>query len=160
MAAGPVVGGALIHVLDWRSIFFVNVPVGLSAIAMTCRVARDVPMGPARRLDAAGQLAAVVALAALIGVLIEGGPLGWHAPIMLLGIAVAGCGAVAFVAIESRTRDAMLPLALFRSGIFSGSTFVSLASAFVFYGLLFVASLYYQRVRAYSPSRQAWRCSR
>ncbi|MGN6648426.1 MFS transporter [Trinickia sp.] len=151
MAAGPVFGGVLIHLLDWRSIFFVNVPVGLSGIAMTCRVARDVPKGPVRRLDVAGQLAAIVALAALIGVLIEGGPLGWRAPVVLLGIVVTVCGWAAFIAIESRTRDAMLPLSLFRSGVFSGSTFVSMASAFVFYGLLFVASLYYQRVRGYSP---------
>ena len=151
MAAGPVFGGILVHLMDWRSIFFVNVPVGLAGIVMTCRVARDVPKGPARRLDIAGQTAAVVALAALIAVLIEGEPLGWRSPIILAGMIATVCAWALFLAIESRTRDAMLPLSLFRNGVFSGSTFVSMASAFVFYGLLFVASLYYQRVRAYTP---------
>jgi DHA2 family methylenomycin A resistance protein-like MFS transporter len=151
MAAGPIFGGALIRLLDWRSIFFVNVPVGLVGMAMTCRVTRDKPNGPARRLDVAGQLAAIVALAASIGVLIEGEPLGWHAPSVRLGMGLTVCGWAAFLAIEARVREAMLPLSLFRSGVFSGSTFVSMASAFVFYGLLFVASLYYQRVRGYTP---------
>lgn len=151
MAAGPIFGGALIHLLNWRSIFFVNVPVGLSGIVMTCRVARDVPIGQARRFDPMGQLAAIVALATLIGVLIEGGPLRWHSPILLAGAAATVLAWAAFLTIEARNRDAMLPLSLFRSGVFSGSAFVSMASAFVFYGLLFVASLYYQRVRAYSP---------
>ncbi|RDU98553.1 MFS transporter [Trinickia dinghuensis] len=151
MAAGPIFGGMLIHLLDWRSIFFVNVPVGMCGVAMTCRVARDIPAGSARRFDPLGQLAAIVALATLIGVLIEGGPLGWRSPIVLAGLAATVCAWAAFFTIESRSPDAMLPLSLFRSGVFSGSAFVSMASAFVFYGLLFVASLYYQRVRAYSP---------
>jgi DHA2 family methylenomycin A resistance protein-like MFS transporter len=151
MAAGPIFGGALIRLLDWRSIFFVNVPVGLAGIVMTCRVARDAPSGPARPFDPAGQLAAIVALAGLIGVLIEGGALHWRSPMLLAGSAATVCAWAAFLTIEARNPDAMLPLSLFRSGVFSGSAFVSMASAFVFYGLLFVASLYYQRVRAYSP---------
>lgn len=151
MAAGPIVGGVLIHLLDWRSIFFVNVPVGLAGVAMTCRVVRDRPAEPTRRFDPAGQIAAIVALASLIGVLIESGPLGWGSRIVVAGSIVTTIAWATFFLIESRSPDAMLPLPLFRSGVFSGSTFVSMASAFVFYGLLFVASLYYQRVRAYSP---------
>lgn len=151
MAAGPIAGGALIHLAGWRSIFFVNVPVGLAGIAMTCRVARDAPAMGARRFDPMGQLTAIVALAALVGVLIEGAPLGWHSPAIVAGAIVTVCAWAAFVFVESRSADAMLPMALFRSGVFAGSTFVSMASAFVFYGLLFVASLYYQRVRAYTP---------
>lgn len=151
MAAGPIVGGALIHLLDWRSIFFVNVPIGLAGILMTCRVTRDAPVEPARRFDPMGQLAAIVALATLIGVLIEGGPMGWRSPLVVSLCVVTALAWSAFFFVESRGADAMLPLSLFRHGVFAGSTFVSMASAFVFYGLLFVASLYYQRVRGYSP---------
>ncbi|PMS15032.1 MFS transporter [Trinickia dabaoshanensis] len=151
MAAGPVFGGALIHLIGWRSIFFVNVPVGIAGIVLTSRVARDVPVQGARRFDPLGQFAGIVALASLIGVLIEGAPLGWRSPAIVAGALVAIFAWAAFIVIEARSRDAMLPMSLFRSGVFSGSTLVSMGSAIVFYGLLFVASLYYQRVRAYSP---------
>jgi DHA2 family methylenomycin A resistance protein-like MFS transporter len=154
MAAGPIVGGMLIHLFDWRSIFFVNVPIGLCGMAMTCRIGhdiRDVRAQPGRRFDPAGQVAAIVALSSLIGVLIEGGPLGWRSPIVLVGMVLALSAGTAFVLVEARNAAPMLPLSLFRNGVFAGSTIVSMASAFVFYGLLFVASLYYQRVRAYSP---------
>ncbi|MGG1945766.1 MFS transporter [Trinickia sp. NRRL B-1857] len=151
MAAGPIVGGALIHWVGWRSIFFVNVPVGIVGVALTRRLARDVRAAAARRFDPLGQLAAILALASLIGVLIEGAPLGWGSPAIVAGAVTALFAWAAFLFVESRSKDAMLPMALFRSGVFSGSTLVSMASAFVFYGLLFVASLYYQRVRAYSP---------
>lgn len=151
MAAGPIVGGALIHWVGWRSIFFVNVPVGVVGVALTCRLARDVPAAAARRFDPLGQLSAIVALAALIGVLIEGAPLGWRSAPIVAGAVLALFAWAAFIFVESRSEDAMLPMGLFRNGVFAGSTLVSMASAFVFYGLLFVASLYYQRVRAYSP---------
>lgn len=58
---------------------------------------------------------------------------------------------VVFLVVEARSLHPMLPLSFFRSGIFTASTYVSMASAFVFYGLLFVVSLYYQQVRGYSP---------
>ena len=151
MAAGPIFGGVLIHWLGWRSIFLANVPVGLCALALTCRVAPELRSGPVRRFDPAGQVAAAVALATLIGVLIEGGQIGWQSPFVVAGMVATVFSWTAFFTIEARNADAMLPLKLFRSGVFSGSAFVSMASAFVFYGLLFVASLYYQRVRSYSP---------
>lgn len=151
MAAGPLIGGVLIHGFDWRSIFFVNVPIGLIGIAMTLRIAPDERSSHVRRFDPVGQLTAIAALGALIATLIEGHVLGWDSPLILAGMAVTVVTGVMFFTVEARSADPMLPLSFFKSGIFTGSTGVSMASAFVFYGLLFVSSLYFQQARGYSP---------
>ncbi|MFC3656434.1 MFS transporter [Xanthomonas hyacinthi] len=151
MAAGPLVGGVLIHLFDWRSIFFVNVPVGLLGIGMTWRIARDERPAQSRRFDPAGQAAAIVALGGLVSVLIEGRTLGWSSPRIIAGIAVTLVAWVTFIVVEARHTQPMLPLSLFKDGTFTRSTCVSMASAFVFYGLFFVTSLYYQHARGYSP---------
>jgi DHA2 family methylenomycin A resistance protein-like MFS transporter len=151
MAAGPIIGGLLIHLFDWRSIFFVNAPIGLAAFWMTWRIEADQKPSRAPGFDPVGQISAIVALGALIGVLIEGRTLGWTSPPILAGAAATIAASALFLATEARVPRPMLPMSFFRSGIFAGSTFVSMASAFVFYGLLFVLSLYYQQARGYSP---------
>ena len=98
-----------------------------------------------------GQVAAIVALATMIGVLIEGQTLGWASPRILAGAAVAVAAGSAFLWIEMRSPHAMLPLKLFKQGVFSRSTVISLVSAFVFYGLFFATSLDFQETRGYSP---------
>ncbi|WP_210291487.1 MFS transporter [Tardiphaga robiniae] len=80
MAAGPIVGGILIDTQGWRSIFFVNVPIGAAGMAMTWRISRDRPLAQALPLDIPGQIAAIVGLVGVIGVLIEGRAFGWTSP--------------------------------------------------------------------------------
>lgn len=149
MASGPLIGGLLVHLLGWRSIFFVNVPIGLVGIGLTLSVERAAS-SRTRHFDLLGQVAVIVALSTLIGVLIEGSVLGWQSAPILAGIAISGAAWMAFFVIETRTRDPMLPMQFFRNALFSASTFVSMASAFVFYGMLFTFSLYYQQARGYS----------
>lgn len=150
MAAGPVVGGILIDTLGWRSIFFVNVPIGLAGMAMTWRIARDRPRFQAQPLDIPGQVAAVIGLVGLIGVLIESHTFGWTSPAILIGATVTLLVCGLFVAIERRGDHPMLPTRLFRNTVFTGSVYASCASAFVFYGLLFVLSLTFQQVRGWT----------
>lgn len=150
MASGPLIGGLLIHLLGWRSIFWVNVPIGMIGIWLAASI--DNPQASTiRRLDWRGQIAAAMALGSLIGVLIEGARLGWSSALIVSGMLVSGMAWIAFLLIEARGRDPMLPLNFFRSRLFAGSTFVSMASAFVFYGLLFTLSLFYQQVRGDTP---------
>jgi DHA2 family methylenomycin A resistance protein-like MFS transporter len=150
MAAGPLVGGALIDLFGWRSIFAVNVPIGLVGLGLTWRVTGDGGL-PGRRFDLAGQATAILALGSLIGVLIEGAVLGWLSSPILAGVLVSIAAGAAFLWIEARRPQPMLPLSFFRNGVFAGSTAASMASALVFYGLLFVFSLYFQQQRGYSP---------
>jgi DHA2 family methylenomycin A resistance protein-like MFS transporter len=151
IAAGPLIGGVLIHWLGWRAIFYMNVPIALAGIWSTWRIAADSAQVPRRRVDIAGQASAIGALAAVIGVLIEGSIFGWASPPILIAVVVACVASVTFIMVEARTSSPMLPLSLFNSRLFAGSTAASLASAFVFYGLLFVLSLSFQQVRAYCP---------
>jgi len=143
----------LLHQFQWRSLFLLSVPVGLLGIVLTLRIARD-PMPSQRKpLDLPGQLSAIVALAGLVFVLIEGRVLGWGARPILQGTGITVLAWVIFLAVEARTAYPMLPLGFFRSSVFTASTLASMASAFGFYGLLFVFSLYFQQVRGYTPLR-------
>ncbi|WP_455732731.1 MFS transporter, partial [Burkholderia stabilis] len=152
MASGPLIGGLLIDLFGWRSIFFVNLPLGLAGIWLGRTVARAAATADAsRHFDWGGQAAAIVAIAALIGTLIEGPSLGWRSAPIVGGAVTSIVAWIAFITIEARRREPMLPLAFFRNRLFAGSTFVSMASAFVFYGLLFVLSLFYRQIRGASP---------
>lgn len=151
MAAGPLIGGVLIHECGWRSVFFVNIPICLAGIGMAWRVIGDPVPTRTEYIDLRGQVCAIVALGTLIGVLIEGRTFGWTSPTIIASALVTVAAWLAFLRIEARHAHPMLPLSLFGNGVFFGSTCVSMASAFVFYGLLFVVSLDYQQAQAYSP---------
>ena len=95
MVAGPVVGGALTALFGWRSIFLVNLPIGVIGLWLTLRFTTETEGRHNRALDLPGQVLAIVALVALTGSIIEGAPLGWTHPAVLGGIALflaAGAG--------------------------------------------------------------------
>lgn len=148
--AGPVVGGALVSGFGWRSVFFVNVPVGAAGVALAAAVL-PAPTRRPRGADPAGQLAGVVSLAGLTFALIEAGRAGWSAPSVLAGLAAFLAAGAILLVIERRTADPMLPLPLFRSSTFCAASTVGLLINLGFYGELFVMSLYLQAVRGLSP---------
>src|SRR5947208_11693768 len=80
LTAGPFVGGALITLVGWRAIFLVNLPVGLVGLWLSWRYASESTRARSREIDLPGQLAAIGALGALAGAIIEGGALGWDHP--------------------------------------------------------------------------------
>lgn len=148
--AGPVVGGLLVSWLGWRSVFFVNVPIGAAGLILA---ARFLP-SPVRRphgVDPVGQAAGTCALGGITVALIEAGRVGWASPIVVAGLATLVAFSAAFVAIEHWVSRPMLPLSLFSSATFSGATAVGLAINLGFYGELFVMSLYLQQVLRFSP---------
>ncbi|WP_435970764.1 MFS transporter [Streptomyces sp. Qhu_M48] len=138
VALGPVVGGALTTAWSWRGIFFVNLPLGLVALALLTRVPRS-ERRPAP-LDLPGQLTAVTGLGALTFAAIEGGTEAWWA----LGVAVV-CFA-AFLVIEAGRRDPVVPLGLFRNTTVAVAVAAGSANSVAFYGMLFVFSLFFQQV--------------
>jgi DHA2 family methylenomycin A resistance protein-like MFS transporter len=143
-AAGPVVGGALTSSLGWRTIFFLNLPVGLLTLAMLARV----PGSPRRaaQLDPLGQLLAILALGGLTFGVIQAGTAGLSTRSAMIGLLVAVVATAAFVAIESRAADPMVPLSLLRSRTTAICLAVGFAVNAAFYGVIFVLSLFFQQV--------------
>jgi DHA2 family methylenomycin A resistance protein-like MFS transporter len=151
LTAGPLAGGALIALVGWPSIFLINLPVGLVGIWLTSRYADETTRSSARTLDLPGQIIAVLALGALAAAMIEGGQRGWTDKWVLAGFAIFAALAALFVAIEARSKGPMLPLALFRKPAFSAMSLIGLLVNIGAYGLIFVFSLYFQRLNQLSP---------
>lgn len=121
LAVGPLLGGLLSQYASWEWIFFLNVPIGVATMVLASRVIPEskIDAGP-RRLDVPGVLTSAVALLALTYGLIEGQSRGWTSPFILTCFAVALASGVLFVLVESRGRQPMVELALFRERVFSG----------------------------------------
>ncbi|KPH97137.1 major facilitator superfamily MFS_1 [Actinobacteria bacterium OK074] len=146
-AAGPVAGG-LLTVVDWRMIFFVNLPVGAVALLFLGRA----PSSPRQDapFDWAGQVAAVAAMGALTYAVIEAGADGFGTPQVLVAFAVAVVAAVAYLVAQARGRHPMTPLPLLRSRTMSLSAAVGFALNVGFYGMIFLLGLYLQQVHGMS----------
>jgi MFS transporter, DHA2 family, methylenomycin A resistance protein len=151
LTAGPLAGGVLVALAGWRSIFLVNLPIGLGALWLSWRYAPETPRSPGRQLDLTGQVLAVAALAGIAAAIIEGGARGWGNALVLSGFALALALGVLFVLQESRVAQPMLLLALFRQRLFSLMSAGGLLVNIAFYGLIFVLSLYFQQVNHLSP---------
>lgn len=149
LTAGPLVGGGLITVLGWRSIFLVNLPIGLAGLWLTWRYATDTARSD-HRLDLPGQAAAIAMLGVLAAALIEAGRVGWADPRVVAGFVASVALALLFVLQERRAAQPMLPLSLFRHRMFALTSLVGLLVNIAFYGLIFVFSLYFQRLNGWS----------
>jgi len=151
LTAGPLVGGGLIMLVGWRSIFLVNLPIGLAGLWLTWRFASETTRSPQREIDVPGQVAAIAALGCLAGAIIEGGALGWKNSSVIAGFAACVALAALFVWRESRAPQPMLPLSLFRNRMFALTSLIGLLVNVAIYGLIFVFSLYFQQVNGFSP---------
>jgi len=150
LAAGPVLGGLLVTHLGWRSIFLINLPIGLLGICLTLRHAARVA-GHQRTIDWTGQGAAILALAALTWALTEAARLGWTHVRVLGSATLAFIALAVFIGIESRIRAPMLPLELFRRPTFVIASAAGVVVNFAYYGLIFVFSLFFQIQQHLSP---------
>src|SRR5205807_4335495 len=144
MALGPVVGGALVDSVSWRAVFFVNVPIGLLAIALTAAFVPKSRADRPRRLDPVGQLLVIAGLASLTYAIIEGPRSGWtSAEILgLFGLSIA-CF-VALVSYELRREEPLLEMRFFRSAPFAGASAIAICTFAGMGGFLFLNTLYLQ----------------
>jgi MFS transporter, DHA2 family, methylenomycin A resistance protein len=150
LTAGPLVGGALITLAGWRSIFLVNLPIGLCALWLTSRYVTDTKR-TTHELDLPGQVMAIAMLGVLAAAIIEGGRVGWQNPWIIAGFGGFIILAALFVIQEHHAQQPMLPLSLFTHRMFALTSLVGLLVNIAFYGLIFVFSLYFQKINGWSP---------
>jgi EmrB/QacA subfamily drug resistance transporter len=153
VAIGPFLGGWLIAAVSWRLIFLINLPLAALVVVVALRhVPESRAPGTPARLDVVGTGLAAVGLTGLVYALTEGPSGGWGRP-LVLGALVVGVGAlVAFVPVERRRADPLLPLGLFSSAQFSAANGVTLVVYAALGGALFLLPLQLQRVLHYSPT--------
>ncbi len=147
---GPFVGGALTSVLGWRAIFLVNVPLGVLALAITLRHVAETREPHRRRIDWPGQAALVSGLFLLVFALLRTHDHGWGSSGVVVPLAAGAVMLAAFGLVESRSREPMLPLALFRDRIFAGSQLTVFAISASFFAIFLYTTLYLQSVAGLS----------
>jgi EmrB/QacA subfamily drug resistance transporter len=150
LALGPILGGALVDGLGWRSVFWINVPIVAAAIVCTRLFVPESRAARARRFDPVGQLLMILVLVGVVYAIIESNALGWTSPVILGLLAVAALGVVGIVAYEPRRTDPFLDLRLFRSVPFSAAIAMALLALCGFGAFLFVTPQYLQNVRGMS----------
>ena len=151
VAVGPLVGGALTDGLGWRSIFYLNVPIGLAAIAVTYAKLRESRDPNATRVDWAGVASFSAALFMLVLALVRGNDEGWGSTLIISLFAGSAALMTAFVAVESRVSEPMLPLGLFRRPSFTGVQLAAFAISAAAFALFLYIGLYLQNYLGYTP---------
>ncbi|HEY0792895.1 MAG TPA: MFS transporter [Chthoniobacterales bacterium] len=153
LALGPVIGGALTQSVGWRSVFWINLPIGLAALGLTARFIPESKAARARAVDPVGQVLVFAALACLTYGVIEGPHAGWHSGLIVGLFTAAGLAVAALLAYEPRRTDPLLDLRFFGSVPFSSATVIALCTFATFAGFLFLNALYLQQARGLSAFR-------
>ena len=151
MALGPIIGGALVSTIGWRSIFLINLPISIAAIVLTLRFVPESRAPEPRRFDPIGQALMVVLLATLTFGLIQGPGYGWSSPAIVAAFGASGTALLALLLYEPRRDVPLVDLRFFRSVPFSASILIAVAAFAAFGGFLFLNTLYLQDVLGLSP---------
>ncbi len=145
-AIGPAVGGALTSGLDWQWIFLINVPIGIACLGITLTHVQESRDPAARRIDWAGQGTLAAGLFLLVLALLRGNDQGWTSAAIITELGAAAALLAAFVAVERKVREPMLPLGLFRVPAFTGAQLAAFAISGSFFAVFLYATLYLQQI--------------
>ncbi len=151
LALGPSLGGFLLTVVGWQSIFLINVPIGLFALIYCIKVIPAPADLKPQRFDLSGAALGFVSLTSLLLVASYGEDWGWTSPVTLSLSAVFAVALWAFLIWERRAAQPMLDLTLFRSSAFSAANFSALMNFVAQSAALFLAPFYLQQILNYTP---------
>ncbi|MFI6595951.1 MFS transporter [Nonomuraea sp. NPDC050536] len=151
MAAGPIVGGALVSGFGWRSVFWINVPVVAVALVLTALFVPESRAERPRRLDGPGQLLLAVVVGGSVAVLIEGPHIGWASPAAIAGYLVVAAAVVAFGRVETRRAEPLVDPQLFRRPPFVAAVVGAVVVFVALSATLLLNTLYLQHARGMTP---------
>jgi EmrB/QacA subfamily drug resistance transporter len=148
---GVIAGGLLTRYAGWQYIFYLNVPIGATALALAPRVVPDSRLATTRRrFDALGAIAGTGGLVLLVDAIAQAPNYGWGATRTVALLAASAALLIAFVGIEARAKDPVLPLQIFRLRTLAGANVAGLLLGGSFFAFIFVGTLYMQQVLHYS----------
>ncbi|WP_405013455.1 MFS transporter [Kitasatospora sp. NBC_01539] len=151
-AAGPIVGGLLVEHVSWQSVFFINIPVGLIALALGLWILRDVRSeNAAKSFDVPGIVLLSGAMFMLVWGIIKAPVWGWGDPATLLFLGGAVVAMTLFAFWQTKAKEPLIPLGLFRSVPLSAGTLLMVLMAFAFFGGIFFVTFYLQNVHGMAP---------
>jgi EmrB/QacA subfamily drug resistance transporter len=154
LTVGPSLGGWLATSLGWRSIFYINIPVGALALTLgLIFIPRQPPAEANQSFDLAGALTFLAGLVSLLLALNKGAEWGWSSPLILMLFLAAGTLLVIFIFIEQRSTAPMLDLSLFRHPLFSASVANAILNYICLYSITFLLPFYLIQGRGLNPAQ-------
>jgi EmrB/QacA subfamily drug resistance transporter len=152
LAIGPVLGGLLVEEVSWQSIFILNVPVAVAAIAVTLFAAKESRDETAvREIDLPGVASLTVGLAALVLALVKSNSWGWGSGRVIGLFAIALVAIAVFFVIEPRRRVPIVDFSFFRSRTYFGANVVAFIVSFTMFATFFALALYMQDILHFTP---------
>lgn len=151
-AVGLILGGVLTQYIDWRWIFFINVPIAALIIAAAIQYLPTATPQAKQRVDVLGALTITGSLMSLVYALVKAAELGWGHSNTLLSFAVSATLMAAFIVNELRVQHPLMRLSIFRRRNVTGGTLVQLLMPAAMFGMFFYMSIYLQQILGYSPT--------
>jgi EmrB/QacA subfamily drug resistance transporter len=151
LALGPTLGGYVVEHLGWPSVFFINVPIGIVALAVSVRTVRESVSEQTRHLDIPGLILGTGGLFALTYGLIEANQYGWSDPLIVGSLIVAAILLAGFLVWEHLNTRAMMPLSFFRIPAFSAGNLVAFSVSLGMFSVFLFVTLYMQAIRHFTP---------
>ncbi|MGN4422903.1 MFS transporter [Bacillus cereus group sp. MYBK30-1] len=147
---GPFVGGVLVDMTGWQSIFIINLPIGMISLFFTYRIIAQSPRVQGK-LNFTSHGLGIITLACFCFTLIEGPSMGWFSLPIVSSTSIAVLSAILFIARERKTENQIIPSQLFRDSRFSAANMVGFLLNFSLFGGVFMLSLFLQEARGASP---------